>query len=105
MVRPLAFGVDGQFSTGTSGWDHPFGWVRPGFPISLLCAPERSVHLGEQLLPARPALRKVLVEEEATRAGNEGEPGRILHAIPVRDASAVVDGDRIRDRVRQSAEE
>lgn len=65
MVRPLAFGVDRQFSTGRPGWYHPFGWVGPGFPKSLLCALECRLNLAEQLLLGRPTLCKVLVEEEA----------------------------------------
>ena len=51
------------------------------------------MHLREQLRQARPALDgEVFVEEEAARAGDELEPGRVLFAIPVGDTAALVDG-------------
>ncbi len=63
------------------------------------------MHLGEELFLGRPAGCEVLVEEEATRAGDELEPGGVLHPVPVCNPAARVDGDRIRERLREAGQQ
>src|SRR4051812_15155056 len=82
------------------GRQFPAGWYR--------FAEKSLLRLRDpnQLLQRRPALHgEILVEEDAAVGRDELEPGRVLHAVAVGDGSVLVDGDRVREWVRQCAQE
>src|SRR5439155_9945973 len=66
----------------------------------------RDAHPGEQLLRPGPALHgEILGEEDSALPRDELEPGRVLHAVAVGHGSVLVDGDRVREWVRQCVQE